>query len=144
MARIKIINGTYGYMKGSVVEPKTPRDGYFEVSDEEAEWLVSKGVAAYEAPGSDIVEPEEPEAETELPEAEAEATVEEVEPEEPEAEKPLKEMSFEELKASALALGIDIHPLKSKAALIEAIEARKEELSVGEVPSFDAESPVVE
>lgn len=131
MATIKIISGTYGFMKDGIIEPKTPEDKPFEVSQEEAERLIGLGVAAYDMcqPIEDVEPVQEQEEEEEV-----ENEVEE--------DKPLEAMSFKELKTTALEMGLDIKPLISKALLIEAIKQRDEELAKEDLPDLSAETVV--
>lgn len=145
MAKIRIISGTYGFRASpGIVEPKTPEDEPFEVSEQEAMRLVDKGVAAYVGAGpdiikaEDIVEPEPEKAEELLSEA-----VEETPEDEPE-EKSLEDMKFDELKAVALSLGLDIKPLVSKKLLREAIAARQAELPEEDVPELSAGDAIVD
>jgi len=50
---IRIIRGCYGYNNGSFVRAKTPADPPFEVKDDEAERLISLGIAETADNGTD-------------------------------------------------------------------------------------------
>ncbi len=54
---IHIKRGCYGYNNGSFVRAKTPADPPFEVKDDEAERLISLGIAETADNGTDSAEP---------------------------------------------------------------------------------------
>ncbi|MCL1866616.1 MAG: SAP domain-containing protein [Oscillospiraceae bacterium] len=58
MKTIQMIKHTYGYRKDGkgTVAPKTPKDPPFEVSDSEAERLVTAGVAKYTESPDEVVD----------------------------------------------------------------------------------------
>ena len=145
MAKIRIISGTYGFRASlGIVEPKTPEDEPFEVSEQEAARLVEKGVAAYVGAGPDIIKAEdivEPEPEK-AEELHSEATG--ITPEDEPEEKSLEDMKFDELKALALSLGLYIKPWVSKKLLRAAIAARQAELPEEDAPDLSAGDAIVD
>ena len=115
---IQIINGTYGHTpilpngkKSRYVVPVNRKSGPIDVDKDEAARLVEIGVAEYvtdepaAVPQTNAVEPEGEELETGIP---------------------LEEMTFAQLKEIAKEMGIDTGKIKSKAAMIEAINAETE------------------
>ena len=152
MKLIKIINGTYGFRpQPYVVEPKTPDDPPFEVSDEEAERLVGLGVAVVafgeDSPSlqeamDDVVkelddQPVQPEDDEEPAEDGEEADEEELGDMPSRAE--LEEMTVTQLNVMAKSLGVRIPARAKKAVIVNIIlEAAAEE---DELPDLGAADP---
>lgn len=121
---VKIIKGTYGRRKGSVIVPVRAGETV-ELTDEQEKRLVKLGVAEYvndsdgapEHSSSD--ETDEQEALT-LPEYN-------------------DKMKLPELKEIAEKYGVDARAMTSKKEVVEAIDAARSEL-----PSFDGAGDVVE
>ena len=128
---IRIIQTTYGYRpilpdgkRSHYVIPVRRGDAPIEVEQAEAERLLSLGVA------------EEVTEKTQTVQKPVETIPAPVEPEEVN----LEDMSFNELKAHAQSLGIETGKLRSKAALIEAINnAETEEIPFSDIPDLTAE-----
>lgn len=134
---IKIINTTYGHrpilpngQKSHYVIPVRPGEPPIEVEQAEGERLIALGVAAEVTPEK-ITAPK-----TEAPEGASEAQTE------GDAEKvSLDSMSFNELKALAQEMGLDVGGIRSKAGLIEAITTAQEDPGDG-FPSLDAQDVI--
>lgn len=122
--KVKIIAGVYGYRdQNGFLKPKGEGE-VIDIDDTEAERLIGLGVASSVEPvasqdsipdafddSEGYTTPDESEAEEE---AVSEATDDEY--------VDYNDMSFEELKESAELLGIDTSKLRSKKAVIKAIE----------------------
>lgn len=119
---VKIVAGVYGYLERGFVRPKSKGD-VIKLDDKEAKRLIGLGVA---------VEVPENGAETALPGAGGGKPVDHT----PNGEKPqdgagddedegmaMEDMNFDQLKAVAEQQGIDTKNLRSRKALMEAIEA---------------------
>ena len=133
---IKIINGSYGHRVGKMIVAVTPGDDPIALTEKEEARLVRLGVAEYvETPADPPKEEESGKvanpaagngAPTDPPRVEAGKLPEYNE-----------DMKLDELKAVAEAYGVDASALRSKKAVIEAIEEAKE------LPTFGAADPVV-
>lgn len=134
---IKIINTTYGHrpilpngQKSHYVIPVRPGEPPIEVEQAEGERLIALGVAAEVTPEK-ITAPK-----TEAPEGASEAKTE------GDAEKvSLDSMSFNDLKALAQEMGLDVGGIRSKAGMIEAITTAQEDPGDG-FPSLDAQDVI--
>lgn len=127
---VKIISGTYGHrpilpngQKSHYVIPVRAGEAPIEVNDAEGERLIGLGVA--EAVQAEKIKAPKAEAAEGASEAETEGVS-------------LENMSFDDLKALAQEKGIDIKGIRSKAGVIEAINAGEEEAP----PAFDAQDVV--
>ena len=127
---VKIISGTYGHrpilpngQKSHYVIPVRAGEAPIEVNDAEGERLIGLGVA--EAVQAEKIKAPKAEAAEGASEAETEGVS-------------LEDMSFDDLKALAQEKGIDIKGIRSKAGVIEAINAGAEEAP----PAFDAQDVV--
>lgn len=121
---IKIIKGTYGHFDGKKVNPVTEADGPQSFTPEIEERLVKKGVAVYvnETLVEEMKQDDQTDAQTDdatLPEYSA-------------------DMKLAELKKIAKAYGVDATKARSKADVIELIEAAKDQedetVDDGELP----------
>lgn len=137
---VQIIKGTFGYFNGRKVVPITEADGPKTFDPELEARLVKKGVAKY------ISENEHAQNETMktleyIERAQTENTEAEVLTEMPEYN---ENMKLAELKEIAAAYGVDASAIRSKTAVIEAIETSKQENDVDgeEPPCLDVEDPV--
>lgn len=111
---IRIINGTYGFVQGGRILPKTSKSDPFELPPDREQELVDAGVAVYvAAPGAE----ERP-----------------VDPE---------NLKLAELKELAAKQGIDTTGVRSKADVIALIAAAQEVPFTEEPPELDPEEPVV-
>lgn len=134
---IKIINTTYGHrpilpngQKSHYVIPVRPGNPPIEVEQAEGERLIALGVAAEVTPEK-ITAPK-----TEALEGASEAKTE------GDAEKvSLDSMSFNDLKALAQEMGLDVGGIRSKAGMIEAITTAQEDPGDG-FPSLDAQDVI--
>ena len=128
---IKIINGVYGRRVGGRIIPMTANDGPFELTPEQEERLVKKGVAAYvdkpKVTTESVKEGNPPAGEDDLPDYN-------------------EEMTREQLNKIAAAYGIkEPQKAKNKAELIALIdEAKAEAINDDEEqpPSFAAADAV--
>ena len=127
---VKIISGTYGHrpilpngQKSHYVIPVRAGEAPIEVNEAEGERLIGLGVA--EAVQAEKIKAPKAEAAEGASEAETEGVS-------------LENMSFDDLKALAQEKGIDIKGIRSKAGVIEAINAGEEEAP----PAFDAQDVV--
>lgn len=127
---VKIISGTYGHrpilpngQKSHYVIPVRAGEAPIEVNEAEGERLIGLGVA--EAVQAEKFKAPKAEAAEGASEAETEGVS-------------LEDMSFDDLKALAQEKGIDIKGIRSKAGVIEAINARADEAP----PAFDAQDVV--
>ena len=120
---IKIIKGSYGLRCGSHVEA-IHSGSYIEIGKDKEERLVRLGVAVYVA--DDVTDTQQP---IEAPVETQDKVVDEF-PEYNET------MSLADLKKVAEAYGIDASSMRSKKAVIEAIEA------ANDLPAFDAADSV--
>lgn len=129
---IRIIQTTYGYRpilpdgkRSHYVIPVRRGDAPIEVEQAEAERLLSLGVAEEVTEKTKTVQ---------KPVETIPAPVDEPE------EMNLEAMSFNDLKAHAQSLGIETGKLRSKAALIEAINnAETEEIPFSDLPDLTVE-----
>lgn len=123
LVRVKKIRGTYGHVKNGLIVPMTFSSGAFEVTEEKACELVSRGIV-------DVVGAENAPATTAPAPAPAPvtATVED-------APEGLAEMTISELRAVARKRGMKGYARLSKAELIRELETAEEE---SESPQFDA------
>lgn len=134
---IKIINTTYGHrpilpngQKSHYVIPVRPGEPPIEVEQAEGERLIALGVAAEVTP--EKITAQEPEAPEGASEAKTEGDAEKVS---------LDSMSFNELKALAQEMGLDVGGIRSKAGMIEAITTAQEDPGDG-FPSLDAQDVI--
>ena len=118
--KIKIVAGVYGYRdQNGFLKPKGEGE-VIDIDDTEAERLIGLGVASAVDPVAsqdsipDASDDSECDTTTDESEAVSEATDDEY--------VDYNDMSFEELKESAELLGIDTSKLRSKKAIIKAIE----------------------
>ncbi len=116
MAKIKIIQGNYGYNNGDSIKVKTPKSEPFNVSDDEAARLVSLGIAEIVGQGSDFI-PQDLSGE-EMSEKE-DSIVDSGDLEMPEYS---EESTNAELQAIAKQYGIEIAPKATKAQLLKALD----------------------
>jgi hypothetical protein len=134
---IKIINGVYGRKVGNRVVPVTAKDGPIELTPEQEERLVKKGVAVYvEKPKKEVAPTDPPEDPEDIGPGEEETDEESV-------ELPAynEEMTRDQLNEIAMEYGIE-EPQKArnKAELISWID----EAAAEEPPTFDAADAVDE
>lgn len=134
---IQIVQGTFGYWNGTIVVPKTSKDGPLELEPALEQRLVEKGVAKFvneaqphEDPGApdDDEDPREP-----------------ADPgEDPDDGLPTYDLSMklDELKEIAAVYGVDASKMRSKADVVAAIDAVKGQL--GEAPEDGDAPPVVD
>lgn len=122
--KVKIIAGVYGYRdQNGFLKPKGEGE-VIDIDDTEAERLIELGVASAVEPVAsqdsipDVFDDSEGDTTTDESEAEEEAVSEATDDEYVD----YNDMSFEELKESAELLGIDTSKLRSKKAVIKAIE----------------------
>ena len=118
---IRIIAGVYGYRKNGRIEAKTSKSAPFSVEPKEEARLVNAGVAVY------VEETEKPVTITENAEKSAEN---------------IDNMSYDELKAKAVAMGLTVEG-KKKADYINAIKNALNPVTTEEMPTFDASNTVV-
>ena len=126
---IKIVQGVYGHLVNGVVYPKDSRSVPFELTPEQEEWLVKKGVAVYVDAGRTAL-PDEVEA---IPEYSV-------------------EMKANELRAIAEKMGLKFKPGTSKAEMVKMMDAEinahsveideEEAEDVDDVPAFDASEAI--
>lgn len=126
---IKIVQGVYGHLVNGVVYPKDSRSVPFELTPEQEERLVKKGVAVYVDAGRTAL-PDEVEA---IPEYSV-------------------EMKANELRAIAEKMGLKFKPGTSKAEMVKMIDAEIDAHSVeidedegedvDDVPAFDASEAI--
>ena len=155
MAKVKIVNGAYGYKPAGAVSVKaiTAESGPIEVSNAEAERLVRLGVAVIvDAPAE--VAPECPavpvatappaddgcEGCTDIPEEENGAEGQETACLDAEQ---LKTMTNAQLRELAEDMGLDVSVCKVKADYIDLIAAEEVEIDEEAPPELEAEAPVV-
>ena len=122
--KVKIIAGVYGYRdRNGFLKPKGEGE-VIDIDDTEAERLIELGVASAVEPVAsqdsipDAFDDSEGDTTPDESEAEEEAVSEATDDEYVD----YNDMSFEELKESAELLGIDTSKLRSKKAVIKAIE----------------------
>ena len=130
---VKIISGTYGHrpilpngQKSHYVIPVRAGEAPIEVNEAEGERLIGLGVA--EAVQAEKIKAPKAEAAEGASEAETEGAS-------------LEDMSFNELKALAQEMGLDVGGIRSKAGMIEAITTAQEDPGDG-FPSLDAQDVV--
>ena len=118
--KVKIVAGVYGYRdQNGFLKPKGEGE-VIDIDDAEAERLIGLGVASAVEPVAsqdsipDVFDDSEGDTTPDESEAVSEATDDEY--------VDYNDMSFEELKESAELLGIDTSKLRSKKAVIKAIE----------------------
>lgn len=133
---IKIINGVYGRKVGNRVVPVTAKDGPIELTPEQEERLVKKGVAVY-------VDTKKEVAPIDPPEDPEDIELDEEETDEESVELPAynEDMTRDQLNEIAIEYGIE-EPQKArnKAELIAWID----EVAAEEPPTFDAADAVDE
>lgn len=122
--KIKIVAGVYGYRdQNGFLKPKGEGE-VIDIDDMEAERLIGLGIASAVEPVAsqdsipDAFDDSEGDTTPDESEAEEEAVSETADDEYVD----YNDMSFEELKESAELLGIDTSKLRSKKAVIKAIE----------------------
>lgn len=122
--KIKIVSGVYGYRdQNGFLKPKGEGE-VIDIDDTEGERLIELGVASAVEPVAsqdsipDVFDDSEGDTTPDESEAEEEAVSEATDDEYVD----YNDMSFEELKESAELLGIDTSKLRSKKAVIKAIE----------------------
>lgn len=122
--KIRIIAGVYGYRdQNGFLKPKGEGE-VIDIDDTESERLIGLGVASSVEPVAsqdsipDVLDDSEGDTTPDESEAEEEAASEATDDEYVD----YNDMSFEELKESAELLGIDTSKLRSKKAVIKAIE----------------------
>ena len=122
--KVKIVAGVYGYRnQNGFLKPKGEGE-VIDIDDTEAERLIGLGVASAVEPVAsqdsiqDAFDDSEGNTTTDESETEEEAVSEATDDEYVD----YNDMSFEELKESAELLGIDTSKLRSKKAVIKAIE----------------------
>lgn len=134
---IKIINGVYGRKVGNRVVPVTAKDGPIELTPEQEERLVKKGVAVY------VDKPKKEAAPIDPPEDPEDIELEEEETDEESVELPAynEDMTRDQLNEIAIEYGVE-EPQKArnKAELIAWID----EAAAEEPPTFDAADAVDE
>lgn len=123
---IKIIKGSYGMRRGSIIEAIPAGSDPIVLSKDKEERLVRLGVAAYVDDEDDAVE--------QPGEGSAETQDDEIVDEFPEYN---EDMKLSELKDIAEKYGIDASSMRSKKEVIEAIDAARDEL-----PYVDADALV--
>lgn len=122
--KVKIVAGVYGYRdQNGFLKPKGEGE-VIDIDDTEAERLIGLGVASAVEPVAsqdsipDVSDDSEDDTTPDESESEEEAVSEAIDDEYVD----YNDMSFEELKESAELLGIDTSKLRSKKAIIKAIE----------------------
>ena len=122
--KVKIVAGVYGYRdQNGFLKPKGEGE-VIDIDDTEGERLIELGVASAVEPVAsqdsipDVFDDSEGDTTPDESEAEEEAVSEATDDEYVD----YNDMSFEELKESAKLLGIDTSKLRSKKAVIKAIE----------------------
>ena len=126
---IKIVQGVYGHLVNGIVYPKDSRSVPFELTPEQEERLVKKGVAVYVDAGRTAL-PDDVEA---IPEYSV-------------------EMKANELRAIAEKMGLKFKPGTSKAEMVKMMDAEidahsveideDEAEDVDDVPAFDASEAI--
>ena len=144
---IKIVQGTFGYWNGTSVVPKTSKDGPLDLEPELEQRLVKKGVAVFvsAAPADPPATPPTPENDGGTPPDPAAAGQDNDDDGLPAYDAGMK---LEELKEIAAIYGVNASKMRSKAAVVAAIDAVKAALDQdpddGESPpAVGAEPPVV-
>jgi hypothetical protein len=126
--KIRIIQGVYGFVnKAGSIEPKSSKDGIFEINDAEGKRLITLGVAEK---GDEKVETATKEAVATEKVAEKAITEEEEKPEAEEIQS-YEDMAYNDLKHLAKERGVDpmgkkediIARLKDDAPVLSAAEA---------------------
>jgi hypothetical protein len=132
---IKIIAGVYGLRRNGKVEPITAKSEPITLAKAEEARLVKAGVAVYvdgaAAPEAKVPEAKAPETkETKEPKAE---------------EKRVEDLSYNELKSKAAAMGLTVEGNK-KQDFINAINEAAEGANTegAEAPTFDAGNTVID
>lgn len=137
MKTVKIIYGTYGYHSNGRVKPIRPGSEPIEVQDDEADRLVSLGVAEYV---NDISNNENLNDDKEAQDEELISTHLD--------KAQLETMKLEDLKRLASDMGIDVKSLK-KAEIIDLIVQVEVQVNAKDItdeppegfPNLDAEAP---
>jgi len=131
MSKIKIISGCYGHREGILNIPKSEKDPPFEVSDAEAERLVSLGVAMYvdgtpefHKKSNAVPDNEDIENSASTPENASKITYS-------------PDMSVGDLIKAAKELGVTIPFGRSKEVMTNLLN------EANEIPTLDVESPVL-
>lgn len=122
--KVKIIAGVYGYRdQNGFLKPKGEGE-VIDIDDTEAERLIGLGVASAVEPvaSQDSIQDAFDDSECNTTHDESEAEEEAVSEATDDEYVDYNDMSFEELKESAELLGIDTSKLRSKKAVIKAIE----------------------
>ena len=116
MAKIKIIQGNYGYNNGDSIKVKTPKSEPFNVSDAEAARIVGLGIAEIIKSENDYI-PNDLSG-GELPKTEDGSEI----PEDIEIPEYSEESTNSELQSIAKQYGIEIVPKATKAQLLKALD----------------------
>lgn len=122
--KVKIVAGVYGYRdQNGFLKPKGEGE-VIDIDDTEAERLIGLGVAYAVEPvaSQDSIPDASDDSEGDTTNDESEAEEEAVSEATDDEYVDYNDMSFEELKESAELLGIDTSKLRSKKAVIKAIE----------------------